>query len=390
MGGTMGSATAGPIYLDHNATAPADPRVLEAMAPWWGEGLGNSRSLHAPGRRASAAIEAARAHCAALVGGRLEGVIFTSGGSEAANLAVKGLAWAHGPEPKDRLWHSALEHSCVRRSMQFLTRFGFHEAALPVDAQGHLVLESLDEALAPHDALLVAVQAANNEIGTRQDLPEVARRVRAAGAHLLVDAAQGAGKLPLEVEAWGIDLLSVAGHKLHGPQGVGFLHRQAHVVLEPLIHGAGHEGDRRSGTHPVALIVGLGEACRLAKEELEAGHQGLQALRDRLEARLRAGHPGLLRHGDPAACTPHLLSVSFPGLVGQDLLEACPELAATTGAACHSGSTRPSEAMVAIGASLEAAAGTVRLSLGRHTTEAMVDEAAAALLRAANRLMPGS
>lgn len=382
----QGPASAGPIYLDHNATAPADPRVIEAMAPWLGAGLGNSRSLHAPGRRSAAAIEAARAEAAALIGGRPEGIVFTSGGSEATNLAIKGLGWARGPQGRPKLLRSALEHSCVRRPMQFMTRFGFVDEVVPVEADGCLKLSALEAALKGEDVLLVAVQAANNEIGTTQPLAAVAQMARQHGALLLVDAAQGAGKLPLRTTEWGLDLLAVPGHKLYGPQGVGFLHLAEGVELEPLIHGAGHEGDRRSGTHPVALIVGLGEACRLARVGLEADTQRLAALRDRFVGLLKAGWPSLVVNGAKTQRVAHLASVAFLGADANELLAACPEVAATTGAACHSGSTLPSEAMVAIQADLATAASTVRLSLGCHTTEAQVEAAAAALLRAAHQV----
>jgi cysteine desulfurase len=369
-----------PIYLDHNASAPLDARVRAAMEPFLGEVFGNSRSGHAHGVRVKAAIEAARAQVAAFIGAEPDEIVFTGGGSEANNLAVKGFAW--GNPDRRRLVRSALEHYSIAHACDFLARWGWEATVVGVDAAGRLDLAALDAALGP-DVALVAVQHANNEIGTVQDLPAVAARAHAAGAVLLGDAAQSAGKLPIDVGAMGVDLLTLAGHKFGGPQGIGALYRRRGIALEPLVHGAGHEDGLRSGTHPVALIVGLGAACALAGRDLAEASARMRRLQDRLLAAIRAGYADVVVNGHPTERLPHTLNVSFPGLDGTDLLAAVPGVAATTGAACHSGLREPSMALQAIGAPRAVGLGAVRLSLGRGTTEADVDRAGALLAAAA-------
>lgn len=370
----------GPIYLDCNASAPLDPRVADAMAPYLAEVHGNSRSGHAYGVRVKAAIEAARAQVAGLLGCDPDEIVFTGGGSEANNLAVKGVAWAH--PARRRIVRSALEHYSIAHACDFLGRWGWTTDVVPVDATGRLDLAALDAALGP-DVVLVAVQHANNEIGTIQDVAAVAARARAHGAYVLVDAAQSAGKVAIDVRGFGCDLLTLAGHKFGGPQGIGALFRRRGVALEPLVHGAGHEDGLRSGTHPVALIVGLGAACELAGRDLAAAAARMRALQDRLLAAIRALYPEVVVNGDPAHRLPHTLNVSFPGLDGTDLLARTPGIAATTGAACHSGLREPSMALKAIGAPLAVGLGAVRLSLGRATSEAEVDAAGRLLGEAA-------
>lgn len=370
----------GPIYLDCNASAPLDPRVAEAMAPYVADVHGNSRSGHAYGTRVKAAIEAARGQVAAFLGADPDEIVFTGGGSEANNLAVKGVAWAH-PERR-RIVRSALEHYSIAYACDFLGKWGWTTDVVGVDATGRLDLAALDAALGP-DVVLVAVQHANNEIGTIQDVAAAASRAHAHGAFMLCDAAQSAGKVAIDVKAFGCDLLTMAGHKFGGPQGIGALYRRRGLVLEPLVHGAGHEDGLRSGTHPVALIVGLGAACELAGRDLAAAAARMRMLQHRLLAAIRAAYPEAVVNGDPAHRLPHTLNVSFPGLDGTDLLERTPGIAATTGAACHSGLREPSMALKAIGAPLAVGLGAVRLSLGRATTEAEVDEAGRLLGEAA-------
>ncbi len=373
-----------PIYLDYNASAPLDPRVREAMTPFLDSVYGNSRSGHVFGVRVKAAIEAARGQVAAFLGCGPDEVVFTGGGSEANNLAVKGTAWAH--PARRRLVRSALEHYAIAHACDFLGKWGWSTDVVPVDAAGRLDLAALEATLGP-DVLLVAVQHANNEIGTVQDLPAVAERARRVGALLLGDAAQSAGKLPIDVRALGVDLLTIAGHKFGGPQGIGALYKRRDLTLEPLVHGAGHEDGLRSGTHPAALIVGLGAACELAGRDLEAAAARMRALQARLLAAIVAVYPDVVVNGDPVHRLPHTLNVSFPGLDGTDLLDRTPRIAATTGAACHSGLREPSMALKAIGASREVGLGAVRLSLGRWTTEAEVDEAGRLLGEAAGSLV---
>lgn len=372
-----------PIYLDYNASAPLEPRVREAMAPYLEGIYGNSRSGHLYGTRVKAAIEAARAQVATFLGCEPDELIFTGGGSEANNLAVKGTAWAH--PARRRLVRSALEHYSIAHACDFLGKWGWTTSVVPVDAAGRLDLAALEAALGP-DVVLVAVQHANNEIGTVQDLPAVAERAHRSGALLLGDAAQSAGKLPIDVRALGVDLLTIAGHKFGGPQGIGALYKRRGLAIEPLVHGAGHEDGLRSGTHPVALIVGLGAACELAGQDLEAAAARMRALQARLLAAITGVYPDVVVNGHPAHRLPHTLNVSFPGLDGTDLLAQVPGIAATTGAACHSGLREPSMALAAIGAPRPVGLGAVRLSLGRRTTEAEVDEAGRLLGEAARAL----
>ena len=376
-----------PIYLDYNASAPLDPRVRDAMAPFLDDVFGNSRSGHRYGTRVKAAIEAARGQVADFLRCAPEEVVFTGGGSEANNLALKGVAWAH--PGRRRLVRSALEHYAISHACAFLDRWGWTTDVVPVDPAGRLELTALEALLGP-DVLLVAVQHANNEIGTVQDLPAVARRARAVGAWLLGDAAQSAGKLPIDVQALGVDLLTLAGHKFGGPQGIGALYRRRGLTLEPLVHGAGHEDGLRSGTHPVAQIVGLGAACELAGRDLDAATARMRTLQDRLLQSIRAAYPAVVVNGHPVHRLPHTLNVSFPGLDGTELLMSVPEIAATTGAACHSGLREPSMALQAIGAPATIGLGAVRLSLGRATTAAEVDEAGRLLGEAAGRLASAS
>ncbi|MDB5099678.1 MAG: Selenide, water dikinase [Cyanobacteria bacterium RYN_339] len=361
------------IYLDYNASAPLDPRVREAMTPYLDEFFGNSRSGHAYGVRVKEAIERARGQVAALVGADPAEILFTSGGSEANNLAIKGLAWAH-PRRK-HLVRGALEHYSVAYACDFLARQGWRQDVVAVDGVGRLDQAAMARVVGD-DTLLVCVQHANNEIGTVQDVAAIARLARAQGARVHCDAAQSVGKLPVKVDALEVDLLSLAGHKFCGPQGIGALYRRGGLGLEPLIHGAGHEDGLRSGTHSVALIVGLGEAAALAEANLAETTLKLATLRDRLFDGIRAVFPAAHLNGDPAHRLPHTLNVSFPGFDGNDLLASLPELAATTGAACHSGLREPSMALKAIGAPLEIGLGAIRLSLGRFTTEAEIDRAA--------------
>lgn len=367
-----------PIYLDYNASAPLDPRVREAMTPYL-ETFGNSRSGHAFGARLRQAIETARTQVAELIGAEPEEIVFTSGGSEANNMALKGLAWA---EPgKRHLVISALEHYSVTYAAEFLVTQGRALAVVPVDGGGRVAPAAVAAALRP-DTLVVAVQHANNEIGTVQDMPAIAEAAHAAGALVHCDAAQSVGKLPVDVRALGADTLTLAGHKFCGPQGIGALYRRRGVNLVPLVHGAGHEDGLRSGTHAAALIVGLGAASAIAKADLESDARHMAAMRDRLYERLRAAVSGLQLNGDPAHRLPHTLNVSFPDVLGPALLAAADGVAATTGAACHSGRNEPSAAMKAIGATEAVGLGAVRLSLGRLTTAQEIDEAAARLVAA--------
>lgn len=374
-----------PIYLDYNASAPLDPDVLEAMRPFLETAFGNSRSSHAHGQRLKAAIGHAREQVAHMLGCEPDELIFTSGGSEANNLALKGLAWAY-PERR-HLVVSSIEHYSVAYAADFLATQGREVTVVGVDRQGRVDPDAVAAALRP-DTLVVSIQHANNEIGTVQDIPAIARRARAAGTLMHCDAAQSIGKLTVRVTDLEVDLLTLAGHKFGGPQGIGALYRRRGVELVPLIHGAGHEDGLRSGTHSAALIVGLGKACELVCERLADDSRRMRSLHDRLYARLKAGIPGLVLNGDPENRLPHTLNISFPGIFGGDLLARTPEVAATTGAACHSGINEPSLTMKAVGAPRDVGLGAVRLSLGRRTTDHEINRAADALLAAYQTLMP--
>jgi cysteine desulfurase len=367
-----------PIYLDHNATTPLRPEVVEAMLPYLRQHFGNPSSGHVYGRRAKEAVERARAQVAALLNAAPHEIVFTSGGTEANNLAIQGAT-----DLVDRPWlvTSAVEHPATREPLRLLASQGWSVATIPVDFSGrlelHRALLSIDE-----QTCLVTVMHANNETGTLQPVDELAEVARARGALVHTDAAQSVGKVPVDVRALGVDLLSIAGHKLYAPKGVGALFVREGLTLPPLLRGAGHERGVRPGTENVAAIVALGEACRLAAEDLEAEGERVQALRDRLLERLAAEIEGLALNGHPQLRLPNTLNVRFPGVSGNAVLAGASEVAASTGSACHDHGEAPSAVLLAQGLSPAEALGAVRLTLGRGTTEAAVDEAAEALVRA--------
>ncbi|MBS2027861.1 MAG: cysteine desulfurase [Deltaproteobacteria bacterium] len=361
------------IYLDNNASAPLDPEVREAMLPYLGDVFGNSRSAHPRGTRIKAAIEHARAQVAALWGCDPGEVIFTSGGSEANNLSIKGLAFR--ATQRKHLVMSAVEHLAVSAAVRFLQRLGFSSTTVPVDGQARIDAAAFSAALRD-DTLLVCIQHANNEVGTVQDVAALAARAHTRGALVHCDAAQSVGKLPVRVSELGADLCALAAHKFCGPQGIGALYVKRGLELEPLVHGAGHEHGLRSGTHPAALIVGLGRACELALQRQADDAARMTLLRDRLFEKLRGEVPSVVLNGHPTLRLPNTLNVSFPGVLGYELVEKLEGVAASTGAACHAGSPEMSLTLKAMGAKPDVGLGAIRLSLSRLTTEAEVDEAA--------------
>jgi cysteine desulfurase len=383
-----------PIYLDYNATTPIDPAVVEAMLPYLREHHGNPSSTHALGKLAHEAVEAARARVAALLGARPDEVVFTSGGTEASNHAIKGAFFSRLrglPGLFRRLLRkagahlviSSVEHPATARPAEFLARLGCRVTVVPVDGQGLVDPDAVGRALAP-DTFLVSVMHANNEVGTLQPIREISALTRPRGVLLHTDAAQSLGKVPLNVDELGVDLLTVAGHKLHAPKGVGALYVRRGVELESLLHGAGHEGGRRAGTENVPYVVGLGTACEVARQGLPESAERLRALRDRLWRGLLEGLGGVVvRNGHPERCLPNTLNVSFLGHVGAELLERAPEVAASTGSACHEGKVSQSPVLCAMGVRPEVGQGAVRLTVGRFTTEEEIDRAAEALVRAA-------
>lgn len=375
-----------PIYLDNQATTPCDPRVVTAMLPYFSEAFGNPHSAeHALGREAEAAVERARAEVAALIGASPREIIFTSGATESNNLAIKGAARfaARMGSPKRRVITVATEHKCVLEATRDLAEEGFEPVFLPVGGDGRLDPAALGAALAT-PTLLVSVMAANNETGVLHDIAALAALARDCGALFHTDAAQAAGKIPLDVAAQGIDLLSISGHKLYGPKGIGALYvrHRPRVRLAPLISGGGQERGLRSGTLPAPLIVGFGEACRIARAEMAAEGERLAALRDRLLARLRAAIPGIALNGSREHRLAGNLNLAFPGARAETLLADLPDLCLSTGSACSSAAIEPSYVLRAMGIAPEIAAASLRIGIGRFTSAAEIDTAAEMLIAA--------
>jgi cysteine desulfurase len=369
---------ADPIYLDHNATTPLLPQVVEAMLPFLTTEFGNPSSSHPLGKRAREAVEAARAHVAQLLGCDADEILFTSGGTEANNLAIRGVAEASAR--RRQCVTSVIEHPATANPCRYLERHGWTVEWLPVDPGGRALLDVAEGRVSEATAL-VTVMHANNETGTIQPLRELAALARRHGALVHTDAAQSVGKIPVDVGALDVDLLTVAGHKLNAPKGVGALYVRRGTELRPFLLGAGHERGLRPGTENVASIVALGRACELAHASLETRMHALAALRDRLWSVLHAAIPGLERNGDASQCLPNTLSVRFPGVRGTQVLEATPAVAASTGSACHEGHESPSGVLVAMGLGADLALQTVRLSVGNTTAAQEIDVAAAALIR---------
>jgi len=364
------------IYLDYNATTPIDPAVLDAMLPYLREHFGNPSSGHAIGRTAREAVDRARVQVAALLGAAPTEIVFTSGGSEANTMAVLGSV--HGGRGR-HVVTSAVEHPAILEPCRVLEGEGCAITRVAVDEQGRVDPADVTAAVRD-DTALVTVMLANNEVGTLQPVADIAASVN---ARVHTDAAQAVGKVPVDVHALGVDLLTVAGHKLYAPKGVGALYVREGLELPALIHGAAHEGGRRAGTENVAGLVGLGAACALAAAHLEEEVARERTLRERLWTTLSEALPDTWRHGDPDACLPNTLSVAFPGvLAGEVLASLGDQVAASAGAACHAEGVTISTVLEAMRVPHDLALGTVRLSLGRPTTAAEVDEAATRLVAA--------
>ena len=394
MTGTPPALLGGPVYLDYNATTPVDPRVTEAALPYLLREFGNPSSSHAYGEAPHAAVEAARDQVLALLGAGSGGVVFTGSGSEADLLALRGSILAPGA-PRSHVVTQATEHPAVLATCAALRRHhGTRVTVLPVGADGILDPAALEEVLrhptSPEEAgerTVVSVMTANNETGALQPIEQLSDVAHAHGALLHSDAAQAAGKVPLDVGALGVDLLTVVGHKMYAPKGVAALYVRAGVALEPVVYGGGQEGGLRAGTENVALVAALGVAAALAAEDLAGGTaERLAALRDTLQAELERRLPGRVRLNGPASRRlPNTLNVSIGGVVAHDLLAALPGLAASTGSACHSGLHTPSPVLTAMGLDRERALGAVRLSLGRWTTRDDVALAVEQVVRAVRR-----
>lgn len=368
-----------PIYLDYNATTPIIDPVRRAIEESLDD-FGNPSSTHAFGRRAHERIASGRAEVALLLGCRPEEIVFTSGGSEANNFALTGVA---RPKGQGHIITCAGEHPAILEVCAFLERGGWRVTRLPIDGRGQVDPAAVAEAIRA-DTILISVMHANNETGTVQPIAAIARIARERGVLLHTDAAQSIGKIPTRVNDLGVDLLSVAGHKLYAPKGCGALYVRSGVELEPLIHGAGHEGGRRAGTEAVHQIAALGAACRAARTDSTTNR--ILALRDRLHALLREAIGGLGLNGHPSERLPNTLNVNFPKVAGAALIERTRSVAASTGSACHAGETRLSPVLAAMGVAPDVGRGAVRLSLGRPTTAEEIDSAAEALIRAHGEL----
>ena len=372
-----------PVYLDNQATTRCDPRVLEAMLPWFCDDYGNPNSVeHVMGRKAEAAVEEARAQVGGLIGAEGREIIFTSGATESNNIAIKGAARfaASMGDARRRVITVATEHKCVLESVADLAAEGFEPVFLPVGSDGLLDPDTLRHALQT-PTLLVSIMAVNNETGVIQNLAGLASIAKQAGALIHSDLAQAVGKIPLDLAGWKVDLASISGHKLYGPKGVGalFVRRRPRVRLSPLFSGGGQERGLRSGTLPAPLIVGLGEACRLAGLEMAAEAERVAGLRGGLLDRLRDGVPGIRVNGSVQARIPGNLNLTFPRATASDLLAALPDLCVSTGSACSSAAVEPSYVLRAMGLSDAEAERTLRIGIGRFTSAADIDYAAASL-----------
>jgi cysteine desulfurase len=367
-----------PIYLDHNATTPVLPDVVDAMLPYLREHFGNPSSRHVYGRRTQEAIERARRHVAALIGSDADEIIFTSGGTEANNLAIRGTA---ARTSRRRVVTSTVEHPATAHPVAWLERQGWEVVRVGVDEGGRARVPDLDSAITSATAL-VTIMHSNNETGVLQPVREAVYYARRAGACVHTDAAQSVGKVPIDVRAMDVDLMSIAGHKLYAPKGIGALYVRRGTVLEAVTLGAGHERGLRPGTENVASIVGLGAACATARHDLDKESVRVRTLRDRLWEQLAQAIPDLALNGNADNRLPNTLNVRFPRVSGETLLAATPEVAASTGSACHEGGESASAVLLAMGIPATAALCSVRLTLGRATSESEIERAAAALARA--------
>jgi cysteine desulfurase len=376
-----------PIYLDYNATTPVHPEVAEAIRPYLENIFGNPSSIHLYGAQARTAVVKARAQVAALIGCKNHEIIFTSGGSESNNLAIKGVAF-HYKDKGKHIITSSIEHPAVAEVCKYLESQGFRITWLPVDSTGLVSVKDLERAITS-DTILVTVMHANNEVGTIQSIARLAEVAKDHGILFHTDAAQSAGKIP--INELGVDLISIAGHKLYAPKGIGALFIKDGVKLEKLIHGADHEHNLRAGTENVALIVGLGKACELAIRDMDENISHSRKLRDLLYQNISAEFPGVILNGHPEERLPNTLSLSFPGIEANLILSELSDLvAASAGAACHAGETNISTTLMAMGVTPEIAMGTIRFSTGRFLDEDDIEKASGAIIKVVSRQSAGN
>jgi len=376
----------GPIYLDYNATTPVDPAVVEAMLPYLSTHFGNPSSSHFYGQTTHHAVDSARRQVAQLLGCTPAEITFTGGGSESDNLAIRGAALARR-SLGDHIITQVTEHPAVLNSCRALAQLhGMHVTYLPVDGSGRINPADVEAAIS-EKTVLITIMHANNETGTLQPIAEIAQIARRYGVLMHTDAAQSIGKIPTPVDELGVDMLTVAGHKLYAPKGIGALYIRRGLQLEPIIYGGGQEAGLRAGTENVANMVALGSACMLAQRQLSGNQYRLQHLRDLLRRLLEQRlDEAVYLNGHETERLPNTLNISVEGVIGEEVLAATPEVASSTGSACHEGSTDPSPVLMAMGLSRERALGALRLTLGRWSTSEEVEQAAMLLARTIDSL----
>jgi len=375
------------IYLDHNATTPVDPEVVNAMMPYLREEFGNPSSGYLLGQRAKAGLETARGAVADLLGCQAREVVFTSGGSESNNMVLKGLIDFKRPE-NFHIITSAVEHPAVLNPALFLMELGVKVTVLPVDHGCRVDPESIQKVISPKTTL-ISIMLANNETGTLQPIPEISRIAKAHGVPFHTDAAQGVGKIGVDVNSLGVDFLTVAAHKLYGPKGIGALFIRNGQRLTPLIHGAAQERGTRPGTENTILSAGLGAACRIAGKRLKSDSQNMETLRNRLQTLLFQNLDDIVLNGHPQERLPNTLNVSIPGIEGARILDGLPDIMASTGAACHDRSVKLSHVLSAMKVPPKIGMGALRFSLGRHNTPEQIEAAAESIIHAVKRIRNG-
>jgi cysteine desulfurase len=374
------------IYLDHNATTPLDPAVLEAMLPYLRDEFGNASSVHSPGQRARAAVDEARESVAALIGAKPSEIVFTSGGTEADNLAILGAVKASNA-PNKHIITTLIEHHAVLQTCQALEKEGVAVSYIAPSPSGVISAASVSRAIRP-ETVLISVMHANNELGTIQPVEEIGRIARGAKILFHVDAVQSAGKLPIDVRTVGADLLSVSAHKIYGPKGVGALYIRSGSRIEPIFRGGQHERGQRPGTENVPSIVGMGKAAELARQHLAEDAVRIASLRDSFESAMCDAIDGIRVNGDPLSRVCNTTNLAVPGASGESLVIALDMqgIACSTGAACSSGAIEPSHVLLAIGLSDSDARSSIRFSLGRTTTQAEIERAIAVIPGVVERL----
>ena len=379
-----------PIYLDYNATTPVDPAVRDAILPYLEAHFGNPSSGYVYGQQAKEAVAKARGQVAALIGAKPEEIVFTSGGSESDNQAIIGAALANQEKGK-HIITSCIEHPAVLNTCRYLEeRLGFRVTYFPVDMYGLVSPEDVNQAITS-ETVLITIMHAHNEVGTIEPIEEIGRIARERGILFHTDAAQSCGKIIVDVNQLNVDLLTIAGHKLYAPKGIGVLYIRKSSGIDSFVHGAGQENGQRAGTENVPYIAGLGAACEIARNALPSYQQEVKLLRDRLHSLIESslGRENIRLNGHPERRLPNTLNISIKGIVGEELLGQIPEIAASSGAACHAGSTEPSGVLLAMGISREWALGALRLTLGQWSTPEEIDTAAQLIVeRAKQKAIP--